>query len=112
MIGSAGVPLSGLSDDDRKKVCARLLTALLSSRWASSKHWPRVVVCSTPDGPDRVVTRAELAQDFRNAGDDTTAREVLARRVAPGCVLLWLVIDSEAEALAGLCSVDVRGGLR
>jgi hypothetical protein len=112
MIGSAVDPLSGLSDDDREKVCARLLTSLLSSRWARSKDWPRVVVCSTPDGPDRVVTRAELAQDFRNAGDDVSAHEALARSVGPGCVLLWLVIDSEDEALAGLCVVDVRGGLR
>jgi hypothetical protein len=91
-----------------QRVAAKLLRALLASRWPLPRQWSACVVCVVPDATDRVVSRQELAADFRGAGDDRSAHEVLARTVPYGCVLTWVVEDSRERAFAGLVVVNLR----
>jgi hypothetical protein len=103
---------ANLDADQRRQVRARFLAALVSSKWYHRKAWPLVVVCCAPGAAPRVVLRAELAQEFRNTGDEASAHEVLARRVPPGSVLAWIVVDSEDAAGSGFVVVQLVGGGR
>lgn len=73
-------------------VRARVQSALAASRtFRNWSVWAAAVVCF--DGDDatcRVVSRVELAEEFRSNDMPEQAREVLARRVGHGHVLLWL----------------------
>jgi hypothetical protein len=102
-----------LSAEGKRRVRARFLGALAASKFYARKNWPLVVVCCTPDMPERVVLRAELAEEFRSNGDEASAHECMIRGVGPGCVLVWIVVDSAVDgAGAGFVVVSLVGGRR
>jgi hypothetical protein len=102
-----------LSAEGKRRVRARFLGALIASKFYERKTWSLVVVCCTPDLPERVVLRAQLAEEFRSNGDEASAHECMARYVGPGCVLAWIVVDSAVEgAGAGFLVVPLVGGRR
>ncbi len=99
---AAALPLS-------EREAHALLRLALSRSWASrSKLWCRACVELLPGRPPRVVPRVELATRLR--GDDLPelAAECLARRVPPGHVLAYAVLDDESELSgAGFSVVDL-----
>lgn len=105
--------LASLPPDAAAVVRGKIFSLLVASKYMRPKLWHTCVVCMTPEG-DRVMSRAELADGFRAAGDLALAHEILRRRVEPrsGAVLLWVVTDDDRGAFGGLTVVNLREGLR
>ena len=74
-------------------------------RYPRSK-WPLLALVVRAD-EQTIVTRADLSAHFRAADLEPTARECLARKVAPGHVLVWLELDIPEGATSGFHVVKV-----
>ena len=98
-----------LDAKDRERIGPRVLGLLLGSRWRKPERWPDAVICHEP-GDVSIVSRLELAHRLRASGLDEAAHEVIARKVGPGSVLLYVVLDREDVACAGFVVLDLLGG--
>jgi hypothetical protein len=101
--------LATVDAKDRDRIGPRLLGMLVRSPWRRPAHWSRACVVHHP-GRVEVVPRAQVVEELRAAGALEAAHEASVRKVGPGCVLVWLVADDEAMAIAGLLVVDLLGG--
>jgi hypothetical protein len=83
---------------------SRIAPMLAASRYRDVRHWPRVVAVFTP-GRAEIVPRLSLAIEFQGADLPAAAHEVMARRVGPGEVLAYGVVDE--GALSGVAFLVV-----
>ena len=74
-------------------------------RYPRSK-WPLLALVVRAD-EQTIMTRADLAAHFQAADLEPTARECMARKVAPGHVLVWLELDIPEGATSGFHVVKV-----
>jgi hypothetical protein len=101
--------LDSLEQGDRDRIGSRLLGLLLRSPWRRPADWSKCALVHHP-GRCEIVARAQVAEELRAGGLEQAAHEAIARRVGPGQVLVWLVVDSEARAGAALVVVELLGG--
>jgi len=98
--------LASLPAADRDRIGPRLLGLLARSRYCRPRDWSKCVVVHTPERRE-VTARLALAEEFRSNGLLDAAHEVVARKVGPGQVLLWLVVDRAEEAGVAFIVVDL-----
>lgn len=93
----ATLRLEELAPDVRRTITLAVARALASSRAGRDrKRWPHLVVMLRNDAPQAVKLRADLASALRAADLGALAREVQARRVGPGEILVFAEIDTPA----------------
>jgi hypothetical protein len=99
--------LATLEQDDRERILAGVLRVLAASpRFWKPSRWKNAVVIHTPE-ERRVTDRLELVASFRASGLEAEAHELAHRRVNAGELLVWLVHDTEAAAMAGFVVLDL-----
>ena len=96
-------PPTATTSEARPKKLAPLAAKV--RKYPRSK-WPLLALVVRAD-EQTIMTRADLAAHFKAADLDPTARECMARKVAPGHVLVWLELDIPEGATSGFHVVKV-----
>jgi hypothetical protein len=94
---SGSLRLEEIDARARKRIVLAAAAALACSRWRRRRHWDRVVVVCTEETPG-IQLRAAFAESMRRDGLLAFAHEVIARKVPPDHVLVYLVVDRDDVA--------------
>lgn len=81
-------------------------SVLVGSPFEHRARWPHAVVLLRRE-ERRVTSRGDLSQFFATNDLPQLARECMARRVPPGCILVWLEADTDEVAAAGFVVFDL-----
>lgn len=99
--------LSTLGPELMTGIRERIYALLVHSRFAHPSRWRDACVLFHP-GRREVVHRQALAAEFQSEGLVDAAHEVIARRIAPGEILVHIIRDDDAIAGVQFLVVPLR----
>lgn len=97
--------------DVAHRLAAAIAVLLSRSPFKGAAMWPHAVVVLTPD-ERRVTSRGDFAGWLAANDLCGAAEECARRRVPPGSVLVWLLLDSHGAATAAFHTFDLARAVR
>lgn len=105
------LPVADLAPEMVRGIRERILAMLVRSPFRRPTSWHQAIAVVTPERR-AIVARLQLAAELREGGMLAAAHEVVARRVAPGELLAYVVVDNAETAGVAFVVVPLTAGVR